>query len=164
MTKEQEILKHMELLGISREEAEQLWEDDHSEEVLPEVAEMERKAKKIKRYEKSDKPRKPSSKERKVDPDKKHLINCIRVLLEGLHAEVEPLTNERDLHFTYNGASFSIILTRHRAPKQQALFLWAVRRGMLYTTTNRNFHCITSWQFCQAKVEKSFFYFFPKKY
>jgi len=118
MTKEQEILKHMELLGISREEAEQLWEDDHSEEVLPEVAEMERKAKKIKRYEKSDKPRKPSSKERKVDPDKKHLINCIRVLLEGLHAEVEPLTNERDLHFTYNGASFSIILTRHRAPKQ----------------------------------------------
>ena len=117
MTKEQEILKHMELLGISREEAEQLWEDDHSEEVLPEVAEMERKAKKLKRYEKSDKPRKPSSRERKIDPDKKHLIDCIRALLEGLKAEVEPLTNETDLHFTYGGASYSVKLTKHRAPK-----------------------------------------------
>ncbi len=118
MTKEQEILKNMKALGISREEAEQLWEDDHSDEVLPEVAEMERKAKKVKRYEKSDAPRKPSSRERKVDPTKKHLINCIRVLLEGLNAEVTPLTNETDLHFTYQGERYSVKLTKHRPPKQ----------------------------------------------
>lgn len=117
MTKEQEILKHMELLGISREEAEQLWEDDHSDEVLPEVAEMEKKAQKIRRYEKSDKPRKPSSRERKVDPNKKHIIDCIRVLLKGLKAEVAPLTNETDLHFTYEGESYSVKLTKHRPPK-----------------------------------------------
>lgn len=118
MTKEQEILNNMKALDISREEAEQLWEDDHSDEILPEVAEMERKAKAIKRYEKSDKPRKPSSRERKVDPTKKHLINCIRVLLEGLKAEVTPLTNETDLHFTYEGNSYTVKLTKHRPPKK----------------------------------------------
>ena len=31
MTKENEILQNMKLLGISREEAEQLWEDGHSD-------------------------------------------------------------------------------------------------------------------------------------
>lgn len=118
MTKENEILQNMKLLGISREEAEQLWEDDHSDEILPEVAEMEKKAQKIRRYEKSNAPRKPSSRERKVDPHKKHLINCIRVLLEGLKAEIEPLTNETDLHFTYEGASYSVKLTKHRPPKK----------------------------------------------
>jgi len=118
MTKENEILQNMKLLGISREEAEQLWKDDHSDEVLPEVAEMEKKAQKIKRYEKSDKPRKSSSRERKVDLNKKFLINSIRVLLEDLKAEVAPLTNETDLHFIYGGASYSVKLTKHRPPKK----------------------------------------------
>ena len=62
MTKEEEIKRYMEKLEISREEAEQLWEDDHEDTVLPEVAEMEKKAKKLRRYEKSDAPRKTSTK------------------------------------------------------------------------------------------------------
>lgn len=118
MTKEEEIKRNMEKLGISKEEAEQLWEDDHSEEILPEVAEMERKAKKIKRYEKSDAPRKPNSRERKVDPNKNKLIRCIKVLIEGLGAKTQPLTNETDLHFVYNDESYSIKLTKHRPPKK----------------------------------------------
>ena len=117
MTKEEEIKRYMEKLEISREEAEQLWEDDHEDTVLPEVAEMEKKAKKLRRYEKSDAPRKTSTKERKVDETKKHIINMIRVLLEGFHAEVEPLKNETDLHFKYNGESYSVKLTKHRQPK-----------------------------------------------
>lgn len=117
MTKEQEIKKYMTSLDISKEEAEQLWEDDHSDEVLPEVAEMERKAKKIKRYEKSDTPRKKTSKPRKVDPTKDKFIQCIKVLLEGLGAKVQPLTNETDLHFTFEGESYSVKLIKHRPPR-----------------------------------------------
>ena len=83
-----------------------------------EMARMELGEKAVKRYEKADKPRKPSTRERKVDPTKKHLIGCIRVLLEGLNAQVTPLTNETDLHFTYNGESYSVKLTKHRPPKK----------------------------------------------
>lgn len=83
-----------------------------------EMARMELGEKTVKRYEKSDKPRKKVVKARKVDPTKKHLINCIRVLLEGLNADVVPLKNETDLHFTFEGDSYTVKLTKHRPPKQ----------------------------------------------
>lgn len=129
MTKEQEILKHMELLGISREEAEQLWEDDHSDEVLPEVAEMEKKAQKIRRYEKSDAPRKKSERVRKVDEVKIEIIksvakNLSRVVIErdneetDLFAEnVTILKPEKEITFTIGDDRYSISLTKHRPPK-----------------------------------------------
>ena len=118
MTKEEEIKRNMTKLGISREEAEELYTSDHEDIVTPEMAEMERKAKKLKRYEKSDKPRKQSEKVRKVDETKKRFINCIRVLLEGLHAEVEPLKNESELHFTFEGEQYTVKLIKHRPPKK----------------------------------------------
>ena len=74
MTKEQEILNSMKKLQISRKEAEELYLADREGIITPEMAEMERKAKKIKRYEKSDKQRKPISRERKVDENKKFLL------------------------------------------------------------------------------------------
>ena len=40
MTKEQEILNYMKKLDISREEAEQLWEDDHEGYESPEMVEI----------------------------------------------------------------------------------------------------------------------------
>lgn len=123
MTKEEEIKRNMKKLGISREEAEELYTADHEDIVTPEMAEMERKAKQIKRYEKSDKPRKQSEKVRKVDETKKRFINCIRVLLEGLFAEVEPLKNESELHFTYEGEKYTIKLIKHRPPKLEGSFL-----------------------------------------
>ena len=45
MDREKQIQKYMEKLQITRAEAEQLFDDDNSNEVLPEVAEMEKKAK-----------------------------------------------------------------------------------------------------------------------
>ena len=47
MDREKQIQKYMEKLQITRAEAEQLFDDDNSNEVLPEVAEMEKKAKKM---------------------------------------------------------------------------------------------------------------------
>ena len=70
-------------LDISREEAIQCWLEDNDYIESEETAELTAKAKQnIKRYEKSDKTRKPSTKVRKVDEEKKHLISCVNVLLE----------------------------------------------------------------------------------
>lgn len=63
--KEKEIQNYMEKLGISREEAEQLWEDDHDDYVSPEMAEMEKKAKQLKRYTKGETPKKRTPKKEK---------------------------------------------------------------------------------------------------
>ena len=44
--KEKSILNYMQTLSLTREEAEQLWNDDNSDELLPEQQELEEKAKK----------------------------------------------------------------------------------------------------------------------
>lgn len=86
-------------------------------EEAQEMAQMELNEKNNRRYEKSDAPRKKVVKERKVDEIKKRFINGFRVYLEGCGAEVAPLTNETDLHFSFEGASYSVKLTKHRPPK-----------------------------------------------
>lgn len=82
-----------------------------------EMAKMELNGKVNRRYEKSDAPRKKSVKERKIDETKKRFINGFRVYLEGSGAKVTPLKNETDLHFTFEGESYSVKLTKHRPPK-----------------------------------------------
>ena len=49
MDKEKQILSYMNSLKISREEAEQLWEDDQADYIGEEGEEMTKKAKEIKR-------------------------------------------------------------------------------------------------------------------
>lgn len=118
MTKEQEILNYMKKLDISREEAEQLWEDDHEGYESPEMVEMEKKAKQLKRYEKSGVAKKRTPKERKVDEEKKHLLDCYRVLTEGLEGTaITAIKNEAEFSFTLNGNSYTVKLIKHRAPK-----------------------------------------------
>ena len=127
LTKEQEIKSYMSLLGISKREAEKLWEDDHSDEVLPEVAEMEKKAKAIKRYEKSDAPRKKTERKRKEDPIKREIIstlakNLTRVVVVGDEEDYSPdpifIENpEKTISFRLCGESYSVTLTKHRPKK-----------------------------------------------
>lgn len=115
--KEKEIQKYMTALGISREEAEQLWNDDHEDVVTPEMAEMEAKAKKIKRYEKSDTPRKKTERVRKVDEDKKELLD---ILIKGLtekYPRMVQVKNEAEFSFTFNENAYTVKLIKHRAPK-----------------------------------------------
>lgn len=130
LTKEQEIKSYMSLLGISKREAEKLWEDDHSDEVLPEVAEMEKKAKAIKRYEKSDAPRKKTERKRKEDPIKREIISTLaknldRVVIDG---EGDTLLSpspifienpEKEITFMLCGESYSVTLTKHRPKKKE---------------------------------------------
>ena len=71
--------------------------------------------------------RKPVKRERKIDSVKQKFIRGIKVFLEGCGAKVEPLTNETDLHFTFENAHYSIKLTKHRPPKKQAGFTTLMR-------------------------------------
>lgn len=92
---------------ITREEAE-------------EMAEMEIKAKGIKNYTQATvekKNRKP--KERKVDTDKKAILNALAEALEQIGFD-PTAENETALHF----GEYTVKLIRHRPPKKQAVFFF----------------------------------------
>ena len=82
-----------------------------------EMAVMEAKSKEITRYEKSDKPRKKSTKVRKVDETKKHILQCVRVLLEGLGANIAEIKTETEITFSFNEEEYSLRLVKHRPKK-----------------------------------------------
>ena len=116
MTKEQEIQKHMKVLGISREEAEQLWEDDQNDFIGEEGEEMTRKAKEIKRYEKGDKPKAKAKKERKVDENKKLILGKLHKALETF-VKITNVKTETEISFVYNDEEYTLKLTKHRKGK-----------------------------------------------
>ena len=82
-----------------------------------EMAEMEIKANGIKRYEKSDKPRKKSTKERKVDETKKKILSAIKVLVDGMGADITNVKTETEITFNFNDEEYSIKLIKHRKKK-----------------------------------------------
>lgn len=117
MTREKEIQNYMKKLEISREEAEQLWKDDHEDFESPEMKEMGRKAKQIGHREKSDTPRKKSVKERKIDKEKKILLDSYRIVTEGRGGVVTEIKNETEFSFDLNDYHYTVKIIRHRAPK-----------------------------------------------
>ena len=122
MTKEQEIQKHMQVLGLTREQAEQLWEDDNSDYVSEEMAEMERKAKANRRYEQSDKPRAKAKREPKIDQEKVNIIDFIwGCMLNNTHImqldDVEVSNPQREITFRVGENEYSLVLTKHRPKK-----------------------------------------------
>lgn len=90
---------------VTREEAE-------------EMAEMEIKANGIKRYEKSDKPRKKNTRERKVDETKKRILMNCKVLVEGMGGDLVSVKTETEIRFAFEGAEYTLKLTKHRPPKK----------------------------------------------
>ena len=105
------IMKEAEKDGepVTREEAE-------------EMAKMEIKAdKEVKRYEQSEKPRKKAEKIRKVDEEKKVLLQSIKDTLEDLGAEIKLIKTETEVTFVYNGNKYTAKLTKHRPPKAQTV-------------------------------------------
>lgn len=114
--KEKQILKFMESLKISREEAEQLWEDDQEDYIGEEAEEMTRKAKEIKRYEKGDKPKSKSKKERKIDENKKEILDIVHKALMSI-VEITEIKTETEIKFVHNDESYTLKLTKHRKEK-----------------------------------------------
>ena len=117
--KEKEILNYMETLDLTREEAEQLWEDDNSDEMTPEQAELTAKAKELGRHMgESMKERKPREKVRKVDEEKKMILAEFAESLNGINAEITEVKTETEITFKYNDNVYTVKLTKHRPPKK----------------------------------------------
>jgi len=115
---DKEIATNMKMLDISKEEAIDMWLDDNDYISNAEAEEMTKKAKKVKRYEKSDAPRKKVTKERKVDPDKAELFN---LLVDGVAVSAEVINvvgkNEAEFSFKFRDGNYTVKLIKHRAPK-----------------------------------------------
>ena len=108
----------MKTLDLTKEEAIETWLDDNDYTTNETVEELTAKAKKeIKRYEKSEKTRKPSTKERKVDEEKKAFLNGFRIFTEGKGGVVTNVKNEAEFSFTYQGTEYTVKLIKHRAKK-----------------------------------------------
>lgn len=127
-----------------------------TKEEAEEMAKMELGAKEERRYEKSDKPRKPSSKERKVDEEKKALLECV---LAGLRTSPETdgfeIKTETEIKFTAYGNNYTVKLTKHRPPKKQAVYFIAFNSGGAKSRViSPIFHHTTPQPICQAKKSK----------
>ena len=122
MNKEKEIVHLMKSLDISREEAEQLWEDDNNDYESDEMKEMAEKAKKNGLLKVGARQAGPATekktRERKPNEDKRFLIDC---LFDGLKDfdNCEIVNPERQIDFLLNGVHYSVTLTAHRAPKNK---------------------------------------------
>ena len=81
------------------------------------MAKMELNSRKITRYEKSDTPRKKGSRERKVDEEKKMILNLLEQAIHN-HADNTPtIKNEAEFSFFWNDNSYTVKLIKHRRPK-----------------------------------------------
>ena len=97
----QEIMKDLE---CSREEAE-------------EVAKMEIKAKGLKRYEQAEKPRKKVERERKVDQDKKEILDELVACINKNIGQVLEVKTETEIKMVYNDTEYTVKLIKHRQKK-----------------------------------------------
>lgn len=114
---EADIQKMMLHLDCSRQEAIELIKSDESDEMTPEQAELEKKAKALpRRYEQSSKPRKKAERVRKVDEVKKGLLDLVLDALQDT-VKITEIKNELAAEFEYNGENYGIKITRHRPPK-----------------------------------------------
>lgn len=112
---EELIQSHMRILGISREEAIQLIEDDkridRGEKLFELPPELEKGAKKARCVASADRKKSTAKREKKVDDDKRHLINHFT---EGLE-NVNVLNPEREFEFFYNGKKYKLVLSVPRS-------------------------------------------------
>jgi len=111
-----DIDRYVDALGISVAEAVDMWLCDNDYATNEEQEKLVEKSKGQRRYEKSDNPRKKSTRERKVDEEKKHLLSCVNVLLEGMKIQTT-VKNEAEISFNYGENSYTIKLIKHRPPK-----------------------------------------------
>jgi len=119
MTREQQIEQYMKSLQISREEAEQLYEDDQEDFIGEEGEQMTAKAKEVRRYEQSAEKKARKPREKKLDEDKVKIIKFLYdEMLSGGLDKVEIKNEQREITFAYNDAEYSLTLTKHRPPKK----------------------------------------------
>lgn len=123
MFKEEDILKVMKSLDLTREEAIEMLQDDEDIErgeskdfdLTPEQQKVAKEMTKTGTRKTGEKVKR----ERKPNEDKRYLIQELHLMLsENQDIENENVTNiERQIDFEYNGVKYSVTLTAHREPK-----------------------------------------------
>lgn len=119
----QRILKANMALGMTKEEAEKALADDIAidkgqrlewEPSLEEEKAMRKATKLIVPREKKVK----GTRTKKVDEDKKNIISLIASTITENYENANIVNNECQIDFEFNGQSFSVKLTKHRATKE----------------------------------------------
>ena len=125
MTKYEAAIAHyMKTLDLTRDEAEQLWEDDQEDVETDEMREMAEKAKangllKVGAREVVDPKGKRTRKPREPDKEKRDLIMRLYDFISNQRDlyNAEDVNPEREIRFKHNENDYSITLTRHRPKK-----------------------------------------------
>ena len=128
MDKEKAIQNYMKSLGISREDAEQLWEDDQADYIGEQGEEMTLKAKEIRRYEQSTEKKERKPREKKIDAEKVAILEYLVNRMESRHNFLEEdewdfdkitIANpQKEITFRVGENEYSLTLTKHRPPKK----------------------------------------------
>ena len=100
--------------SLSQDEAIQLWLEDNDYLENEVVNELVEKTKGQRHYEKSSKERKASTRERKVDEEKKRFLLDMKALVEGLGGVVTEVKNEAEFSYTFGENSYTVKLVKHR--------------------------------------------------
>ena len=120
-----EIKKNMEILGISREEAEEMWAFDHDEIDCEEVDAIEDKIKETQKSDKKktgsplDKVRNMKAK-KKADAEKYNIIQSVFSFLKTL-GETGEIVSPQEMSTTkmsfkgVNGGYYTVTITKHKS-------------------------------------------------
>ena len=127
MDKEKIIKDYMKKLGISREEAEQLYEDDLEDFIGEEGEAMTEKAKAIKIRGDSEEKKKKTTRQPKIDELKVSILQYIADRMQSRHCCVEEdewdfdkifIKNpQKEITFMVDDCEYSLTLTKHRPKK-----------------------------------------------
>lgn len=119
MNKEKQILSYMSKLGISREEAEQLYKDEE-EGNLPELTPDQKKVEKEMRQADRKKETTPRKRERKPDGDKIAIIQQIMIALQhDVDRQTITIINpEREIEFDFLSNHYRLVLMKPRKEKK----------------------------------------------
>lgn len=116
-----EIQNSMKLLGISKEEAIQMWLEDNDYLENEIVVELTKKAKENKAVDhgaKADKERKPVKRERKPDLEKENLIQMFADCLKNAGYSAEITNKSKLIEFTVGENHYKLDLVKQRPPKK----------------------------------------------
>ena len=127
MDKEKIIKDYMKKLGISREEAEQLYEDDLEDFIGEEGEAMTEKAKAIKIRGDSEEKKKKTTRQPKIDELKVSILQYIADRMQSRHCCVEEdewdfdkifIKNpQKEITFMVDNCEYSLTLIKHRPKK-----------------------------------------------
>lgn len=114
---------HMKKLGLSYDEAKQLVIDDKrmndGEDLYPLTSEQEAVSKSARSVTDAPKVYTFGKKSKKVDDEKKKIIDAIIENIKNLGGVVTEIINdEREFKFTFNDTGYKIVLSKPRVPKK----------------------------------------------